>query len=244
MAKEAHMSDFDGTLISGERVAFTTYKHWAAVVTASFWAILMLLGAVAVAWAEPSSSTGLRGFIRALFDLLRTGLIVGGLSWIIYNVIAWRTAAYVVTTQRVLGREGLIRRRSTDTLLASLSDVRTVIPAAGKALGYGTIRIIASSGEAGEDQFTMVRQVEAFKKAILEQKTGSSPIAARDGPTPSIVGVQASAPPVADPAGPTAQALTTQVIVQTLGELARLRDAGAITPEEYDGKKAELLSRI
>jgi hypothetical protein len=29
-----------------------------------------------------------------------------------------------------------------------------------------------------------------------------------------------------------------------LGELAKLRDIGAITAEEYDAKKAELLSRI
>lgn len=33
-------------------------------------------------------------------------------------------------------------------------------------------------------------------------------------------------------------------ITQTLARLADLRDAGAITPEEYDQKKAELLSRL
>jgi hypothetical protein len=30
----------------------------------------------------------------------------------------------------------------------------------------------------------------------------------------------------------------------TLTELAKLRDAGAITPEEYEAKKTELLARI
>jgi hypothetical protein len=238
------MSAIDGTLISGEQVVFTTTKHWAAVVSASLWAILMVLGAAVVAWAEPSSSSGLRGFIKAIFDLLRTVLIIGGIGWIVYNIIAWRTAAFAVTNRRVFGHEGLIRRRSTDTLLTSLSDVRTVIPAVGKALGYGTIRIFSASGEAGEDHFTMVCQVEAFKKAILEQKTGSTSTPLQDSPAPASASVPAAAPPVAAAAGPASQSSANQEVFQTLGELAKLRDAGAITPEEYDGKKAELLARI
>jgi len=31
---------------------------------------------------------------------------------------------------------------------------------------------------------------------------------------------------------------------EVLGELARLRDAGALTEDEYDAKKSELLERI
>ncbi|MDU0354701.1 SHOCT domain-containing protein [Paraglaciecola aquimarina] len=33
-------------------------------------------------------------------------------------------------------------------------------------------------------------------------------------------------------------------IIQLIEKLAKLRDAGAITDEDYNGKKAELLSRI
>jgi hypothetical protein len=204
----------------------------------------MLLGAVLVQWAAPSSSSGLRGLIRAFFELCRTVLIVGGIGWIIYNVVAWHSAAYAVTTQRVLGHEGLIRRRSTDTLLSSLSDVRTVIPAIGKPFGCSTIRIFSSSGEAGEDRFTLVRQVEAFKKAILEQKTGNTLTAVRDSPAPSDAAVNTPVPPVAALEGPTPHAVTTPDVFQTLSELAKLRDAGAITPEEYEGEKAELRARI
>jgi hypothetical protein len=204
----------------------------------------MLLGAVLVAWAEPSGSSGIRGFIKAVLDLLRTVLFLGGIGWIIYNVVAWRTATYAVTNQRVLAHEGLLRSRSTDTLLTSLSDVRTVIPAVGKALGYGTIRIISSSGEAGEDRFTLVRQVDAFKRAILEQKTGAGAPAGGIASVPaSAVGAEAL-PVNGAQAGPAPQSQTMAEVTQTLGELAKLRDAGAITSEEYDGKKAELLARI
>src|SRR5436190_14037170 len=40
----------DASLISGERFVFTTRKHWAALVTDSGWAILMVLGSFVLAW--------------------------------------------------------------------------------------------------------------------------------------------------------------------------------------------------
>ncbi|MGD9893250.1 MAG: hypothetical protein AB7N70_15175 [Dehalococcoidia bacterium] len=42
----------------------------------------------------------------------------------------------------------MIRRRSTHTLLTSISDVRVGIPVSGRVLGYGNIRIDSASGEA------------------------------------------------------------------------------------------------
>jgi hypothetical protein len=151
----------------------------------------------------------------------------------VYAIVAWRTAAYCVTNQRVLGHEGLIRRRSTDTLLTSISDVRVAVPAAGRVLGYGNIRIDSASGEAGQDTFRSMCQVEAFKNEILEQKVGTA--ASATAPVPDV-----GAPPPA-PASSTRTALE---VTQVLSELAKLRDSGAITVEEYDGKKTELLSRI
>jgi uncharacterized membrane protein YdbT with pleckstrin-like domain len=154
------MSAIDATLISGERVVFTTTKHWFALVSASIWSILMVLGSFALAWVEPESRSGVLGFLGRIIELIRLGLFLGGIGWFVYNVVAWRTAAYYVTNQRVLGHEGLIRRRSTDTLLTSISDVRVTISIVGRALGYGNIRIISTAGEAGEDTFRSMYQVE------------------------------------------------------------------------------------
>jgi hypothetical protein len=53
-------------------------------------------------------------------------------------------------------------------------------------------------------------------------------------------------PPPAAPSAPAdAQASSDSLeITQTLARLADLRDKGAITPEEYEQKKAELLGRL
>ena len=92
-----------------------------------------------------------------------------------------------------------------------------------------------ASGEAGADSFTTVRDVEDFKREILEQKTGAAAVAARPAD-------QESARPVSTAPAPVAGAAAE--ITATLSELARLRDAGAITAAEYEAKKTELLARI
>jgi uncharacterized membrane protein YdbT with pleckstrin-like domain len=224
------MADVDERLITGETISFSTAKHWFALLADSKWAILMIIVALAAGWLQPDTTSGLGGFLNRSLGLVQQGLWLGALAWIAYNVVAWRSAEYHVTNRRVLGQEGLVRRRTTDTLLASISDVKTRLPAIGRMLGYGNIRIVTSSGEAGVDNLTAIRHVQQFQRAILEQKAG--------GPSsPASVDTPGGAPP--PPSTPSSAELTA-----TLGELAKLRDAGALTPEEFDAKKAELLARI
>jgi hypothetical protein len=229
----AAVSDIDPRLISGERLVYTTHKHWAGLITQSVWAILMIVAAVLLAWIQPDTSGGVLGFINRVVDLIRLALFLGGCGWIAYNVVAWRTAGYTVTNLRVLCHEGLIRRRSSDTLLSSLADLRLVIPAFGSLLGYGNIRIISAGGSAGEDAFTAVRDAEGFKRQVLEQKAAlatATAVAPADG----------SARPSQAPAAGGGWNSTDQL----LGQLANLRDAGVLTPDEYEAKKTLLLSRV
>jgi Bacterial PH domain len=221
------MSQMDDKLLANEAIVFRTEKHWFAPASDSGVAVLMIIGALVVAWLQTDQITGVMGFVNRVLDLLRLGLFLGGVGWIIYNIVAWRTAEYGVTNMRVLGHEGLLRSRSTDTLLTSLSDVRIKIPAIGKMLGFGNITVMSASGDAGQDQLTSVKKVEEFKKAIFEQKTaqGDKTIAAMAAAANSGPGSSVS---------PTA----------ALADLAKLRDSCAITAAEFEGKKAELLSRI
>jgi hypothetical protein len=234
---EATMDDIDTRLISGEEVVFRTTKHWMAPLADSTWAILMVLGAVLLSWVQPQGTEGIVGFANRIIDLAKLGLFLGGLGWIAFNVVAWRTAQYHVTNRRVLGQDGLVRRRSTDTLLTSVGDVRLSTSAVGRMLGYGDIRIMSSSGEPGADSFTTVRDVLSFKKHVLEQKAGSHALGmSAPQPASAAAAPAASAAPPAPPSASDAMA--------TLAELARLRDAGAITAEDYEAKKSELLDRI
>ena len=53
--------------------------------------------------------------------------------------------------------------------------------------------------------------------------------------------------PVSTPspqATPVPAAMTSDDVTKALAQLADLRDRGAVTPEEYEAKKAQLLARL
>jgi membrane protein YdbS with pleckstrin-like domain len=235
------VSEIDEGLIAGEQVVLRTNKHWFAPVADSGIAILMLLGVIVLAWIQPDQPSGVLSFIWRLVDLLQLGLFLGGVGWIVYNIVAWRTAEYAVTTLRVRGHEGLLKRRSTDSLLTSITDLQSKSGVIGRALGFGNIRVLTASGDTGEDNFTSIKQPDSFKRTVFEEKAGGTLAAATSGgPATASASALADSPALAPaPAAPPAVDPVAQI-----DQLARLRDSGAITPAEFDAKKAELLSRI
>jgi hypothetical protein len=67
------------------------------------------------------------------------------------------------------------------------------------------------------------------------------PVYAAPAPQPAY----APAAPMPAPApAPAAPATDASIIMEQIKQLASLRDAGALTPEEFEAKKAELLKRI
>jgi Bacterial PH domain/Short C-terminal domain len=228
-------------LIPGEEVVFITEKHWIAPVRDSLVAGLLLIGAFVVGMISPESQEGITGFVRNLLDLLRIGLFIVGIGWIAYNIVVWRTAKFAVTNRRVLREEGLASRRSSATMLTSVTDVQSRVSFLGGRLGYGDLVILTQSGESGVDRFSTIRDPKQFRDQMLTAKLGgdgagqagqrTEPVAAA---APPVAPAAAAPPPVAPPADH----------VQTLARLAELRDSGAITLEEFEAKKAEILSRI
>jgi hypothetical protein len=115
------------------------------------------------------------------------------------------------------------------------------VPFLGSKLGYGDLVVIAQSGEAGADRMLTITEPEEFRNQILAQMgtgapaaTGAPPAAAAPAAPPAPVSsVPTAAPPPSAPDD-----------VATLERLAELRDSGAITAEEYEAKKAEILSRL
>ncbi len=222
-------------LIANEKIEFESKKHWISPVRDSWIAVLLLLGAFLVNWISPDATTGIAGTVGNLFDLVRTGLFVVAIAWIGYNVIVWRTAEFAVTNLRVVREEGFISRRSSATLLGAISDVQSKVGLLGKSLKYGDLDIYTQSGAAGADRFKSITTPEAFRNAIMTRKmadTGQGPVVAA-APVAEI--------PVA-PAAPAASAQTDPAA--TLASLADLRDRGAISPEEYEAKKVDLLARM
>ena len=232
-------------LVADETVTFQSKKHWFAPIQASFVAILMILGAGLLRLISPNGD-GFFGWVGSIVDFISLVLVLGGIGWIIYNVIEWRTATFAVTNLRVMREEGLLKHRSSATMLSSLSDVKTDQSFIGKQLAFGDIVIYSQSGDAGVDRFRTITAPMDFRNAIVTQKSGQ-PAAA---PTPPILpapGTPASAAPAQSApasAAPASPAMSSADAATALASLADLRDRGAITAEEYETKKAELLARM
>ena len=229
------------SLIADESIVFTSEKHWIAPIRASLVAGLMVLGALFLRAIAPSGD-GFFGWVGGVLELIAVGLLIAGIGWIAFNIVAWRTAEFAVTNVRVLREEGLVRRRNSTTLLSSLSDVKTEVGFLGGRLDYGDLVILTTSGSAGVDRFLCITKPLAFRKAIMEQKM------ATDTQRAGVPGVAPAPSPMASssptsgavPAAPASATDNAAALIQ----LAELRDQGLITPAEYDAKKAEVLARI
>jgi uncharacterized membrane protein YdbT with pleckstrin-like domain len=225
------------SLIANESIVFESKKHWMAPIRASLWAAALILGFAFIRWISPSGDNFF-GTLGGLMDLIALGLLIVGIGWIVYNVIAWRTAEFAVTNTRVLREEGLVSKKSSTTLLTSLSDVRSNVGFVGGRLGYGDIELLTQSGGAGVDRFMTITHPMEFRNAVMTQKMADVEQQRRP-----MAAVEAAAPaaPVAPPPVP---APTSADDADTLKRLADLRDSGAITAEEYEAKKTEILARM
>ncbi len=225
------------SLIANETIDFSTEKHWMAPLRDSWIPLLMLLGAFFVNWLSPDADTGIAGTVGNLMDLVRLGLFVGAVGWIAYNIIVWRTAEFAVTNLRVIREEGFVSRRASATLISGISDVQSKVGLLGKSLGYGDLQIFTQSGNAGADRFSTIRNAEAFRSAIMTRKMADSSRGPAVATVAAAPGSTTGPAPAAAPAAPADPAAA-------LNSLADLRDRGAITAEEYEAKKAELLARM
>jgi hypothetical protein len=233
----------DRLLADGERVALRSRQH----VLATFFEgrvpwILFVLALVLLGLdvqLEP-------GAVRDGFGLLGLVLLLVGLGWLAYVYMEWYSQDYLVTNRRVIKVEGILGKRSADSSLEKINDAVLQQSLFGRMLGYGDLDIMTAAEES-VDRYRMLSQAQTFKRTMLDEKhkleqevfqIPAPPLRATTLPPPP----PAQPAPVAAPAGP--RELSSDEITSALGNLADLRDRGAISPEDYEAKKQDLLGRL
>jgi len=147
--------------------------------------------------------------------------------------LTWRNEEYVITTRRVLKIEGVLDKKSGDSSLDKINDAVLKQGLLARMLHYGDLEILTAN-EEGIDRYEMLAHVVDFKKAMLNAKNQLE-----DGIRRPALASAAAAPSVSSRTAGSSDDVTV-----TLSKLADLRDKGAITPAEYEAKKAELLGRL
>jgi hypothetical protein len=260
------MSYADSLLADGEVIVRRARQHWLSLFIDGWhgWLVL-LLGLVAlIAGLALRGGSGFSGTLGTLLSLVALVALVAGGAIVLLHVLRWRAQDYLVTNRRVLQVEGILNKRSGDSSLEKINDAVLDQSMVGRMFGYGDLDIMTAA-ESAIDRFRMLPAPAAFKRDMLDQKYAyerdvayrpGPPLRADPGPGSGMSTAQqaaaqppAPAPPQAAPVAVAAPAVPpsrsdAQQVTDTLARLADLRDRGAITPEEYEAKKADLLGRL
>jgi len=245
------MGYIDQMLASGEQPLVRDHQHWFVLLADAFYGILAILAAIVLLFL--SSNVG-PGAPRDILGFVVLALVIGGLLYILWQALRWRSEEYIVTSRRVLRMEGVINKRVIDSSLEKINDAVLTQSIFGRMFGFGDLEILTAS-ETGISRLRMLRQPDDFKRAMLDAKhelelelSGAKPLPGppiRMPSAPREPAPGAAPAPAPSPASPTARAeLTADELTRTLGSLADLRDRGAISAEEYEAKKADLLGRL
>ena len=201
-----------------ETVALDVHPHWWYFAEAAF-ALLaaIVLGIIVVA-------------VDAESWLKWLALILIGASavWLLVRYARWGTTNFVITSDRVIFRHGLIAKSGIEIPLERVNSVHFHQGIFERMLGAGDL-LIESGAESGQQRFTDVRNPDRVQNLIHSQMELNEDKmygrVNRDG-TPAAAAV------------PGGQHLD---VPSQLEKLEGMRDRGTITPEEFDAQKRRLL---
>jgi uncharacterized membrane protein YdbT with pleckstrin-like domain len=213
-------------LIEHEELVLELRPHWIALVMPAIVTILVIVGwSLAVANGPDSGS----GHDAVFWGATAVAIFV--LFWFpVRKFIAWATSYFVVTTDRVIHREGWIAKRSMEIPLEAINDVRFESGIIDRIVGAGTLRI-SSAADFGTSSFDDIRHPEEVQKTIYHQGELNK--------KRMYQGDRAVTPPPPAPAiPPAAPSSTTE-----LERLAKLRADGVLTEDEFQAQKAKILGQ-
>jgi hypothetical protein len=259
----------DTLLTTNEEIVVRERQHWLALLVEARTALaLWLLAAVTFALGLMLDTQAPQ--VTDILGLVALVSLVIGLVVFFFHAWHWYAQDYLITNRRILKVEGIINKRAADSSLEKINDAVLEQNLLGRILGYGDLDILTAADTA-MDSYRMLNRAPSFKREMLNQKHAlEMEFSYREPPSPPL---RASAPATAvtaaaagpsgsaamgdgsfAPAAPTPPPVSapppapredaSEEITRTLSRLADLRDRGAITPEEYDAKKAQLLDRL
>jgi len=164
--------------------------------------------------------------ITMLFGLLPNPLVLFGYLLLILplgsmwrDYLIWSNRKFIVSTRRVIQISGVFSKNVTDSSLEKVNDVKMGQSFLGRLLDYGDIEILTAS-ELGANLFRRIGRPIRFKTAMLNAKE-------------RLETGQAS--------GGKRQELDVPALI---AQLDGLRKQGVLTEEEFQKKKAELLTKL
>lgn len=187
-----------------EQVHLDLHPHWVVFAKPT---VLVILLAIAVFRAQEIANASLKiGMTRVLLVAL-----VASIGSVCFAGLKWYFTFFVVTSRRVIYREGVLARRGVEIPLDRVNNVNFAQSIIERMLGAGDL-LIESASDDGQQLFSDIRKPEQVQNIIQEaiHVSGSGSIG-------------------------------FDSVVEQLERLEALLNRGSITTAEFDEQKRQLL---
>jgi len=199
-------------LNEGEEIILDLRPHW--------WFLVGPTAAVVVTVLATILLFAVHGNLGTYSRYATSVLAVVALGWFTWRYIRWRTTEFVVTSDRLIRRGGVIAKNGREIPLDRLNDISYHQTVFERIIGAGDL-MIESAGQRGQETFSDMRKPGLVQNEIYHQ---IEQMKSRDA---------------ARYAGPHELSIPEQI-----EKLDELRQRGVISQAEFDAKKAQLLERM
>lgn len=146
-----------------EEVAVDLHPHWSYY---SRPVVALVVGIVAgsatLAWTEVGTT------LRTVTAAASLAFLVVAAIWLVVRYARWATTHFVITTDRVVFRTGVMAKRGVEIPLERVNTVHFRQSLLQRMVGTGEL-IIESGGDDGQQRFTAVRRPVRVQKMIHSQ---------------------------------------------------------------------------
>lgn len=139
------------------------------------------------------------------------------LAWPLRRIVGWVTSEYIITNERVMHREGWLTRRSVEIPILGVADVVFSQNVLQRLASVGDV-VIESAGGLGFTRLASIQRADDVHRTLYDLMDDAR-----------IVTSNSNGPP-----GP----------IDQIERLARLRERGLLTPQEFEIHKQRLLKQL
>jgi len=202
----------DNALTEGETIIMSFRPHWKLLFLPSLWGI---------------GALGAFGLLTYWFGFNLTSWFQAGaaifiLIWFVARpMIDWWFTRYVLTSERLITRTGLIAQRGIEIPLENITNVNFAQSVLERVIGAGDL-LVESAGEAGQSGFYDIPHPDSFQAVLYKT---------REARTMGLSSGGGTKHPKSDGS-------------EAIRKLAALRDDGLISEAEYEQKRKDILDRM
>lgn len=204
----------EDVLTDDEDIVVAFRQHWKLLAVPFAWFVGVLIVLVVIFLWLP---------VGGGFELAIDLLVLAAFGWFVVRpVVDWWMTRYVLTTERLITRKGLIAQSGIEIPLERITNVNFSQSFWERFLGAGDL-LVESAGTTGQSRFANIPRPDQFASVLYN---------ARERRTLALQSGSAAGDAKGDDA------------IDKLSRLKRLHDDGIISDTEYEEKRKKLLEEI